>query len=70
MAKNKNKLKGKLQLQGAKYMLWDQISAEVDNFWEYVNYIEDKGDLIDSTYKKMNFYNRDSLINLKVPYNY
>ena len=30
-AKQKNKLKGKLQLQRAKHLLWDKINVKVDN---------------------------------------
>ena len=52
MAKHKNKLKGNLQLQGAKHLLWDQINVEVDNFWEYMNYIEEKRALTDSKLTK------------------
>ena len=52
VAKQKNKLKGKLQLQGAKHLLWDQINVEVDNLWEYMNYIEYKRSLEDSTLTK------------------
>ena len=47
LAKQKKKLKGKLQLQGTKNLLWDQIHEEVDNFWEYMNYIEEKRALED-----------------------
>ena len=52
VAKQKNKLKGKLQLHGAKHLLWDQINSGVDNFMEFLNYIEDKIALADSTFTK------------------
>ena len=40
--KQKNKLTGKFQLQGAKHLLWDQISMEIAKVWDYVNCILDK----------------------------
>ena len=52
MAKQKNKLKGKLQLHVSKHLLWDQISAKVDKFREYLNYMKDKRALEDSTLTK------------------
>ena len=52
VAKQKNKMKGNLQLQGAKHLLWDQIVVEIDGLWEYLNYIEDKRDLAYSTLTK------------------
>ena len=40
--KQKEKLKGKLQLQGAKHMIWDQILIEVTKMWELLNVVEDR----------------------------
>ena len=69
--KQKRKLKGKLQLQGTRHLLWDKISVEVDNLWEYVNYIQDKRDLSYSILTKCKVvdevYKKDLLIKLKVP---
>ena len=50
--RQKNKLKGKVQLQGAKHLLWDQISMEIAKVWDYVNFIQDKKALAGSTLLK------------------
>ena len=42
VSKQKEKLKGKLQIQGAKHMIWDQILVEVTKMWEFLNVVEDK----------------------------
>lgn len=54
MAKQNNKLKGKLQLQGFKNLILDQIGVEIDGFWEYLNYMKDKIYLVDSSLTKCN----------------
>ena len=37
--RQKNKLKGKVHMQGAKHLLWDHISMDIAKVWEYVNFI-------------------------------
>ena len=46
IAKLKIKLKGQVQLKGAKHLLWDQIAAEVAKLWEYISFINDKNALV------------------------
>lgn len=46
VSKQKEKLKGKLQLQGTKHMIWDQILVEVTKMWELLNVVEDKRVLV------------------------
>ena len=44
--KQNEELKGKLQLQGAKHMIWHQIIVEVTKMWEFLNVVEDKRVLV------------------------
>ena len=33
---------GKLALQGARHLIWDQIIMEDDKFWPYLDIVEDQ----------------------------
>ena len=46
ISKQKEKLKGKLQLQGTKHMIWDQNLVEVTKMWDFLNVVEDKRVLV------------------------
>ena len=46
VSKKKEKLKGKLQLQGTKHVIWDQILVEVTKMWDFLNMMEDKRVLV------------------------
>ena len=34
-------MNGKLQLQGAKHVIWDHITVEVTKLWDFLNFVED-----------------------------
>ena len=40
--KQKLKMNEKLQLQGSKHVIWDQITVEVTKLWDFLNFVEDK----------------------------
>ena len=35
-------MNGKLELQGAKRIIWDQITVEVTKLQDFLNFVEDK----------------------------
>ena len=41
-AKLSQQVVGKLSLQGARHLIWDQIIIEVDKFRPYLDFIEDQ----------------------------
>jgi hypothetical protein len=44
--KIKTRLNGKMLLQGAKHVIWDMIAAEVAKFRSYLNFINDKDNMV------------------------
>jgi FtsZ-binding cell division protein ZapB len=44
--KKKTRLKGKTLLQGAKHVIWDAIAVEVAKFRVYLNFIDDKDNMV------------------------
>jgi hypothetical protein len=49
---NKTRLKGKTLLQGAKHVIWDAIVAEVAKFKVYLNFIDDKDNMVVTAWNK------------------
>ena len=45
-------MNGKLQLQGAKHIIWDHITLEVTKLWVFLNFVEDKRVLVVSSLVK------------------
>ena len=52
ISKHNEKMKGKLQLQGTKHMIWDEILVEVTKMWDFLNMVEDKRVLVRTTLVK------------------
>jgi hypothetical protein len=50
-------MNGKLQLKGAKHIIWDQIIIEVTKLWYFLNFVEDKRVLIINSLTKYEFAN-------------
>ena len=46
MDKQKAKMSGRLQLKGAKHIVWDQMIIEVTKLWDFLNFVEDKRVLV------------------------
>jgi predicted nuclease with TOPRIM domain len=44
--KLKTRLKGKTLLQGSKHVIWDMIAVEVAKFRSYMNFINDKDNIV------------------------
>jgi FtsZ-binding cell division protein ZapB len=44
--KIKTRFKGKMLLQGAKHVIWDAIAMEVAKFISYLNFINDKDNIV------------------------
>ena len=52
MNKIKTRLKGKTLLQGDKHVIWDKIVVEVAKFRSYLNFINDKDNMVATARKK------------------
>ena len=56
LSKNKTLLSGKVTLQDAKHIIWDQITYEMSKMWEYIKGVEKKRNIaIASLEKKRNY---------------
>ena len=44
---------GKLSLQGARHLIWDQIIIEANKFWPYLDFIEDQESAMVEAKKKV-----------------
>ena len=44
---------GKLALQGARHLIWDQIIIEANKFWPYLDFIEDQESAMVEAKKKV-----------------